>query len=171
MNINDTEYYVSFPDCVDVSAQINWTIPCTHDVLFSGLLEQDSTAYFYAIISLQKKSWVTHYIGKVFAQTASKRHRAPDHVARLNELKTAHPDLHFHLTLGTPVFIEECGSADPKTIDDIEGLLIYSNWTDAMINKRRIDSFVSERQIVIENTGFHQHLYKRSAYGVFSTEA
>jgi hypothetical protein len=170
MLINDTSYYLSFPDVLDVAVQIEWTIPCTHDVLFSGLVDQDSTAFFYAIVSLQKKSWVTHYIGKVFAQNASQRHRAQDHLVRLNALKVQYPDFVFHLSLGTPMFVDGRGMADAKTIDDIEGLLIYSNWTGDMINKKRVEYFTCQRQIVIENIGFHNHLYKRSAYGVFSTE-
>jgi hypothetical protein len=169
MDIANQDFYVSWRDHVDVLARIEWTIPSTHDVLFSGLLEQDATAYFYAIVSLQRKTWSTHYIGKVYAQRSSQRHRAVDHVARLKELKARYPDRVFHLTLGTPTFFDGREHPDEVTIDQIESLLIYSNWSEAMINKRKIDSFTCPRQIVIENVGFNRHLWKRAAYGAFGS--
>ncbi|MFC5459307.1 hypothetical protein [Massilia niabensis] len=169
MDIVNPDFYVSWPDHVDIVARIEWTIPSTHDVLFSGLLEQDATAYFYAIVSLQKRQWITHYIGKVYAQRSSQRHRGADHIARLNELKKSYPNQVFHLTLGTPEFIDARGKPDEATIDQIEGLLIYSNWSDAMVNRQKIESFACSRQIVIENVGFDQHLWKRAAYGVVAS--
>ena len=167
MNLENIDFYFAWPDAVEVQANIEWTIPATHDVLFSGLIEADATAYFYAIVSLDKKVWRTHYIGKVYAQSSSRRHRAADHIARLQELQRNYPGRVFHLTLGTPRFDDGIENPDELTIDKIEGLLIYSNWNEDMINKRKIDTFNCSRQISIENTGFNQHLCKRSAYGVF----
>jgi hypothetical protein len=169
MNIAEIDFRFSWPDHVPVVAQIDWTLPSTHDVLFSGLLEQDETAYFYAVISLYKRKWMTHYIGKVYAQCSSKRHRAADHVKRLNQLRELCPDRTFHLTLGTPKFADDTLSPDAKTIDAIEGLLIYSNWTIHLTNKRKIDSFSNRQEISLENVGFTKHVLKRSAYGVFSS--
>ena len=103
-------------------------------------------------------------------QGSSQRHRAADHIARLQELQKKYPGRVFHLTLGTPRFDDGIEHPDELTIDQIEGLLIYSNRSECMINKRKIDAFNCLRQISIENTGFNQHLCKRSAYGVFYTD-
>jgi hypothetical protein len=167
MRLEDVDFYFAWPDAVSVQAKIEWTVPSTHDVLFSGLIAEDATAYFYAIVSLDKKIWFTHYIGKVYVQNSSKRHRAADHIARLKELQLNYPGRTFHLTLGTPRFDDGLENPDELIIDQIEGLLIYSNWSEKMINKRRIDTFHCSRQISLENTGFISHLCKRSAYGIF----
>jgi hypothetical protein len=169
MNISESEFYFARPDEIAIKAAIEWTIPSTHDVLFSGLLPADATAYFYVIVSLHQRQWIPHYIGKIYAQCSSQRHRAADHVERLRDLQERYPNRTFHLSLGTPTFTGIPGDPDPQTIDDLEGLLIYSNWNEDMVNKRKIDSFVCSRQIYLENTGFNQHLWKRAAYGVFSS--
>jgi hypothetical protein len=163
----NTDFYFAWPETVEIQATVDWSLPHSHDVLFAGMIDADQTAYFYAIIALHEKKWWPYYIGKVFAQTASQRHRATDHIARLAELRKLHPTKNFHISLGTPTFGDGCEDPDPATIDDIEGLLIICNWSDKMINKRRIERFVSTRQISIENTGHASHLYKRAAYGVF----
>lgn len=167
MALEDIEYYFAWPDTVAVQVTIEWTLPSTHDVLFSGLMPEDDTAYFYAIISLERKNWCTHYIGKVYEQSSSQRHRAADHLARLRELQKTYPGRLFHLTLGTPRFFDDFGKPDESTVDQIEGLLIYSNWSEVMINKRKIDSFQCSRQIAVENIGFIQHICRHSAYGIF----
>jgi hypothetical protein len=167
MSLENTDFYFAWPEWVSIEAQINWTIPSTHDVLFSGLIDADATAYFYAIVSVVKKEWITHYIGKVFGQSASSRHKNVDHLNRLEKLRLDYPGRTFHLSLGTPVFSEGKGSPDAPTIDQLEGLLIYSNWSEEMINLRKIEKFHCAQQISLENTGFVAHLCKRSAYGVF----
>lgn len=170
MSLEDVNFYFAWPDSVAVQVSIEWTIPSTHDVLFSGLIAEDATAYFYAIVSLEKKVWCTHYIGKVYSQNSSQRHRAADHIKRLQDLQEKYPSRVFHLTLGTPRFDGEIDNPKELTIDQIEGLLIYSNWSESMINKRKVDYFYCARQISVENTGFNHHLCKRSAYGVFYSE-
>jgi hypothetical protein len=167
MSLENTDFYFAWPEWVSIEAQINWTIPSTHDVLFSGLIDADATAYFYAIVSVVKKEWITHYIGKVFGQSASSRHKNVDHLNRLEKLRLDYPGRTFHLSLGTPVFSEGKGSPDAPTIDQLEGLLIYSNWSEEMINLRKIEKFHCAQQISLENTGCVAHLCKRSAYGVF----
>jgi hypothetical protein len=169
MDISESYFCFSWPDHVPVIAQIEWTLPSTYDVLFSGLIQEDATAYFYAIVSFHKKEWITHYIGKVYAQRSSQRHRATDHIKRLSNLKKSYPGRAFHLTLGTPIFSDRRENPDSLTIDQIEGLLIYSNWSENMINVRKINSFSSSQEMSLENVGFNKHLWKRSAYGVFSS--
>jgi hypothetical protein len=169
MNLHEDEYAFSRPDAVSVRVRIDWSIPATHDVLFSGLLAEDDTAFFYAIVALDEKYWWPYYIGKVFAQNASTRHRAADHIERLNQLRLRHPARLFHLTLGTPHFEDGFGGADEGTIDELESLLIYTNQSERMINKQKMAYFASARQSAIENTGFSQHLWRRSASGVFAS--
>lgn len=170
MVVGDIDFYFAWPDSISVQAKINWTNPLTHDVLFSGLIPEDATAYFYAIVSTDRKIWTTHYIGKVYAQKSSQRHRSADHVARLKELQENYPTRIFHLTLGTPIFDGEIEIPNETVIDQIEGLLIYSNWNEEMVNKRKIDTFHCASQISLENTGFSNHLCKRSAYGIFYSD-
>jgi hypothetical protein len=136
--LENKDMYLAWPGYVRTKVQIRWSVPTTHDVLFSGLVDDDGTAYFYAVVARVKRSgWKTFYSGKVFGQAASQRHRAADHVARLAELKAVHPDLNFHLTLGTPLF--DSGRKDAETIDAIEGLLIYSNYDEGrFVNKNKI---------------------------------
>ncbi|MCM2564504.1 MULTISPECIES: hypothetical protein [Janthinobacterium] len=163
----DTPFYFSCPDSVEIQVKVDWSLPVTHDVLFHGLVEEDATAYFYAIIAIHEKEWWPYYIGKVFSQSTSQRHRAADHIARIARLREEYPEKTFHISLGTPILKDMHEVPDSETVDDIEGLLIISNWSEKMINKRKVDRFICTRQISLENTGFSEHLYKRAAYGLF----
>jgi len=150
---------------IDVISTIEWSNPITHDMLHSGLAESDDSAYFYAIIGLFEQVWWPFYIGKVYSQTISERHKNADHIQRLEELKSKYPKVTWHLTLGTPSI--EDGRISSGIIDTIEGLLIYSNWHGESINKNKINDFNSDKHIQITNAGFSEPFHKKIGYGVF----
>lgn len=164
MKFEEKTFYVAWPDYVDLKVSIRWTAPAMHDVLFSNHVAEDDEAYFYAITARCRGAWYAYYIGMVYDQSASLRHRQGDHVERLAELKRRHPDLNFGISLGVPDFNGVC--FDRRMIEEIEGLLIYSNWHEDMINIRKVDFFCSPRQIHVKNTGFSDHLEKEVFYGV-----
>lgn len=150
---------------VDIRVSIEWTKPVTHDVLKTGLVESDETAFFYIIIALINKKWVPFYIGKVYSQSVSERHKNTDHLRKIEGLTKDHPDVIWHIMLGTPSLLE--GKITTDKVDYIEGLLIYSNWHEALINRSKINGFISNKHIHIINTGFTDPLHKEIGYGVF----
>jgi len=140
-----------------------------HDVLFSNHVSEDEDAYFYAITARCKDGWYPYYIGMVYDQAVSVRHKGKDHLDRLARLKQQHPTLNFGISLGV---IEEIRpqKLDLKRdyIEDIESLLIYANWHEDMDNCRKVDyiRLRLQKQIHIENIGFIDHLEKEIFYGV-----
>ncbi|WP_019025415.1 MULTISPECIES: hypothetical protein [unclassified Thioalkalivibrio] len=159
------EFQAAWPDQFNLVAEIDWTRPAPHDLLFSGGVEEDQWAYLYAIVAWVDKGWWPYYIGKTFAQTVSRRNQQPDHRARLDKLQAKHPSLTFSVSLGTPDITS--GRFDEGAIDAIEGLLIFSNWHEDMANERKINSFSHKHQVRLKNTGWTDHLEKEIAYGVF----
>lgn len=153
---------------IDVLVTVDWSAPVTHDMLHGGLVGEDDSAYFYAIIGRFEKQWWPYYIGKVYSQSVSQRQKNKDHLKRLEELKKLSPSTTWHITLGTPKF--EYNNISPKIINEIEGLLIYSNWHKESINRSKINTFHSYNHIQITNTGFSEPFYKKTSYGVFVEE-
>jgi len=151
-----------------VNAAISWSKPVTHDMLNDGLVESDETAYFYAIIALVDGEWWSFYFGKVFKQCVSERNSNLDHIERMSRLKEKHPDLTWHLTLGTPEI--KGGNLTASHIDLLESLLIYSHWHDEIINIKKVESFECAKSIQIENTGFAAPFYTKVGCGVFVSE-
>ena len=96
------KYEWAHDDEIDMRVEIEWSTPMTHDMLKSGLSDSDDSAYFYAIIGLFDGDWWTYYIGMVYLQQVSNRHKNKDHINRLERLKKMHPNTVWHLTLGTP---------------------------------------------------------------------
>lgn len=158
-------YKWAHDDQVDLEVTIDWSVPVTHDMLNYGLATSDDSAYFYSIIGLINKEWWVYYIGMVFSQSVSKRQKNPDHKRRLDELKMLYPEVTWHITLGTPNFNKY--KIEKGLIQEIEGLLIYSHWHEEIINKAKIDYFISENAIQITNTGFIDPFYEKIGHGVF----
>lgn len=165
----DSQYYRVHEEYeVDVKVSIEWSLPLTHDMLNYGLSEVDQLANFYAIIGLIEGYWWPYYIGKVYRQTVSSRHKNSDHVERLEALKLRYPEVTWHLTLGTPQFINARKSA--TLVDSIEGLLIYACWHDETMNKNKVNHFNAAKHINIENTGFYAPFPRNIGYGVFVSD-
>lgn len=51
----EDSFDAAWPDFFEVVADIEWTPPAPHDLLFSGGVKADETAYFYSIVA---------YVGK-----------------------------------------------------------------------------------------------------------
>jgi hypothetical protein len=162
--MHDKEFHFAWPDFCTVAVEISWTKPAPHDLLFSGHLEEDQTAYFYSVVAYTDKRWVPYYIGMTHSQSAAIRNRQSDHISRLSKLKEKFPAHTFSICLGTPTFVE--GKPNKETIEAVEGLLIYANWHEEMINERKIKTFCSHEQIYLRNTGFSEHIEHELAYGV-----
>ncbi|BBN60215.1 hypothetical protein [Hydrogenovibrio marinus] len=158
-----TNFTWAHKDEIDIQATIDWSSPITHDMLHSGLSDYDETAHFYAIIALDNKEWWCYYIGKVYKQTVSQRHKNKDHKIKLEQLKKAFPNKTWHLTLGK---LSGDFQINEKNIDEIESLLIYSHWHEENINQKKINRFLSSRSIQINNEGFSEPFYPSVAYGV-----
>ena len=158
-------YDIAWPDYFDLVAEVEWTQPVPHDLLFSGGVDADETAYFYSIIAYLNKQWWPYYIGMVFDQYASVRNQQKDHRDRLAKLQNRHPGVTFSITLGTPFF--RAGRLTRDSVSAIEGILIYGHWHDGMINERRINRFSHAKQIFVRNIGWHEHVESEIAYGVF----
>jgi len=167
--MENIDFYLSWPDDLSVKGEIEWSRPYTLDVVFTGHAPEDETAYFYAIIALWDKEWCPFYIGIVYYQSVSERHKNKDHQKRMSFLQNKYPSLTFQISLGTPHL--QVGAINEKTVKEIEGLLIYSNWHEDMINKKKTEYFTSDRQLYIKNTGFNEHLFVESAYGIFYRDA
>lgn len=159
----DNAFGFAWPDYIDLSVTIEWTKPFPYDFLFSGEMAENDTAYFYAIVGFHNKKWKPFYVGMTCQQNAAIRHKQQDHKTRLGELKAKY-GIDFSLSLGTPSGISD-NDLTAETIGEIEGLLIYANWHDDMVNKRKIDDFSSKRQIYIRNTGWTSHTVPELAYG------
>ena len=164
MNSFDWAYH----DEIDIKVTIDWSRPMTHDMLNYGMAKSDEFAYFYSIIGYVNKAWWPYYIGMVYKQSVSERHENPDHKKKLNELKSAFPEITWHLTLGTPDIKGK--RLTKKLIESVEGLLIYSNWQDEMVNKSKINKFNSDATIEIINTGFSDPFYTKTGFGVFISD-
>ncbi|HCT05167.1 hypothetical protein [Pseudomonas sp. BIGb0164] len=161
----DSPFNASWPEWFDVNVDVAWTKPVPHDVLYCGAIPEDDYAYFYAVVARKGGEWLPYYIGMTYRQTVSIRLQQADHIRRLAELREAHPDVTFSICLGVPSFTS--GIDDLATIEDIEGMLIYANWHENMLNKRGVDKFRSRQQIYIHNSGWTDHLYKEVSCGVF----
>lgn len=158
-------FLVAWPDYFDLVAEINWTPPSPRDLVISGNLDEDATAYFYSIVSRVDKTWWPYYIGMTYNQSVSLRLTQSDHLNRLALLTREHPNRDFSISLGTPNF--KVGRRDRRTIEAIEGLLIYSNWHESMINDRKINRFSDAKQMYVRNVGWNEHVEPEAAYGVF----
>ncbi|MER0214957.1 MAG: hypothetical protein DU481_01910 [Nitrosomonas sp.] len=168
--MKEDEFHLAWPDEIKVNVTITWTKPAPHDLLFSGGLDEDDTAYFYSIVGRVDREWWPFYIGMTHAQSAAKRNQQVDHQERLKLLKKKNKGQDFSITLGTPTFPKGT-RVTSSLIGKIEGLLIYSNWNDLMVNKKKTQGFSSNQSIYISNTGWAEHLEKEVAYGVFYREA
>lgn len=153
-----------WPDYFDVMLDIKWSEPLDYEKVFSGVEENDS-AYFYAIVAEVNKEWRVFYIGMTYKQNVAKRNSQPDHRLRLQKLNHKYKKLIFCLSLGTPIFKK--GKVNKKIIETIEGLLIYSNCNEDIQNYKKTEKFKSDKQIYINNIGWTQHIEQEVAHGVF----
>ena len=101
----DDDYYFAWPGSCDILAEINWSRPAPHDLLFSGGMQEDDSAYFYSLVSRVGKEWLPFYIGMTHTQSAAIRNKQPDHQRRLAKLKKENKGQIFSITLGTPNFL------------------------------------------------------------------
>jgi len=163
--MTENEYYIAWPEAIDIDVNIEWSQPYTHEVLFSELAPEDETAYLYSIVAKFEKEWTPLYIGMVYDQSVSERHKSEDHKARMDLLKQRYKDKLFYVTLGTPSFKK--GRISSSAIKAIEQLLTYCNWSDKMINEKNIEYCAISSQVRILNKGFIEHVCEETAYGVF----
>ena len=144
---DDAEYEWAHEDEIDLTVTIDWSKPLTHDMLYCGLAESDDSAYLYAIIGLIEREWCPYYIGMVYSQQISCRHKNQDHVKRLDRLKKLYPDTVWHLTLGIPTV--DGKRTTKQLIEKVEGLMIYSHWHEDSINQSKINWFFCNRYVSI----------------------
>lgn len=163
-----TIYNIPHQEYIQWQVDINWTKPHGFEVLNYGLIDEDEEAYLYCYVA-EEDGWWPYYIGKVYYRNVSARQRDRDHRERLSNLKQSYPDKNFYISLGTPE-INGSSDFDDSILEAVEGLLIYANWHEDMINKRKIDYFKFHEFIKINNTGFVEHLYKESFYGIVNSE-
>lgn len=156
-------FYLIWPESCTLDVEISWTKPAPFDVLFSGHIEEDATAYFYSIVAFSNKAWVPYYIGITNRQTASVRNAQPDHLRRQQVLARKFPTHNFSICLGTPQF--NVGTLTKATIETLEGLLIFAHWHEDIENKKKTHSFSARHQIYLRNTGFTEHLIPELAFG------
>ncbi len=163
-----TNYKWAHKDEIDKSVTIDWSKPVTHDMLNTGLATNNDEAYLYSIIGLFEGDWLPFYIGMVYKQDISSRHKNHDHIRRLKRLKELHPETTWHLTLGTVVSKE--GRITKKLISEIEGLMIYSHWHEDSINENKINGYYGNSYTLITNKGFTDPFYLKVGYGAFISE-
>ncbi len=163
-----TSFNWAHEDEIDLTVNVEWSGPVTHDMLFYGLADSDKSAYLYAIVGLFEDEWWSYYIGMVYEQNVSIRHMNKDHTKRLERLQNKFPETVWHLTLGTPAV--EGKRITKKLIKEVEGLLIYSHWHEKCINELKVNYFFADRYISIINSGFSDPFYTKVGYGVFIAE-
>ncbi|GAA3956139.1 hypothetical protein GCM10022278_13360 [Allohahella marinimesophila] len=88
-------FETAWPEYFDLVADVEWTQPVPHALLFEDGVQADRTAYFYSIVARVKQHWWPFYIGMVFYQYASVRNQQPDHRDRLLKLQNSNPGLTF----------------------------------------------------------------------------
>ncbi len=93
--MENLDFYLSWPEDLSIKGEIEWTLPYTLDIIFTGHVPEDETAYFYAIVAPWKKEWWPFYIGLVYNQYVSERHKNKDHQERMKYLNEKHPGLTF----------------------------------------------------------------------------
>ena len=69
--MTERAYESAWPEYFDLVADVEWTAPVPHDLLFSNGVQADAAAYFYSIIAYFEKQWWPYYIGMVFDQHVS----------------------------------------------------------------------------------------------------
>ena len=154
------------PDDVAVRATIHWSTPYAHEVLLTGNADEDEGTYFYAIVAYTDREWWTYYIGMSYDQWVSDRHKQPDHVEKLKELRRNNKETNFQVSLGAVKFAPYT-RVTRALIEELEGLLIYANWHEDLVNKKKTEGFHSKRSFHVENAGFVDHLETAEiAYGV-----
>ena len=116
------EFTIAHPEEILIREDIVWSIPQTFDVLFSGHVEEDDDAYFYAIVAYTENEWWTYYLGMVFEQCVSDRLKQDDHKKRLESLRLNNKNLNFSVSLGV-LKEKENRKITRKLIEGIEGLL------------------------------------------------
>ena len=165
--MNETGYSIVHPDEFSLYSEIMWSKPYPYEVLYTGHAEEDYEASFYSIVAYSEKEWWSYYIGMVYEQCISDRHKQEDHKRRLKYLQSKNKNLNFSISLGTLKLLHGA-RITKKVVDEIEGLLIYGNWNEYMVNKKKIEHFSSDRTFHITNKGFIEHLESEElAYGVF----
>lgn len=152
---------------IDLNVIIEWSKPVSFQELFDRNVDEEK-AYYYSIIGKIENCWKSFYIGKVYSQSGSARHKNNDHKERRNSLSKEYPKVDWQLTLGTPKF-NETGRVNEDRIDIVEGLLIYSHWHDEILNASKVNYFRSDKSIRIENRGFAKPFKKHVAYGVMTS--
>ena len=162
------EYEWAHEDEIDLTVAIEWSNPMAHDMLNSGLSDSDDSAYLYSIIGLFDGEWWPYYIGMVYSQQVSIRHKNQDHINRLARLRKMHPNTVWHLTLGTPTV--DGKRITKRLIEKVEGLLIYAHWHDECVNESKINGFFSDSYISIVNSGFTDPFYGKVGFGAFVSE-
>ena len=161
-----------WPEELSIHAKVTWSQLYTYDILNDGQAPEDETAYLYSLVVKLDREWWPMYIGMVYGQNVSSRLRAEDHQRKRQALQRNHRDQRkyrdavVHLSLGTPEFV--AGRRTKSNVRTVEHLLIYSNWHEKMLNKRLIQNFRANSQILVENLGFTSHLNAKSGYGVFN---
>jgi len=159
-------YLIAHPEEIRIRANIVWSKPYSYDVLLSGHADEDCDANFYAIVGYVDNNWWSFYIGMVVDQCVSDRHKNADHRDRLRELKANNRDVTFNLSLGV-VHPKAGTNITNALIENIEGLLIYANWHEDLVNKKKIVDFTSGNTFQIINKGFIDHLeVEEIVYGV-----
>jgi len=156
-------YEIAFPDDV-VPVKIKWSRSYDVDKVLSGEIQEDFDAYFYKITGHYSQYVKLFYIGKVFKQTISQRLSQPDHRTRQKKLGNNYPRHKIKIGLGIP----EIARKTKEIIDDIESILIYSNWNENVGNAKKIYKCdIGKSQLLITNTGFYRPLHKISCKAVF----
>ena len=156
--MTEPEYKIAHRDDISFTGVIEWSKPMSHDVLFSQQdVDEDERGYFYTICAYSEGKWWTYYIGMVYDQWVTDRHKQKDHKNRLDDLKIKHPSLIFHVSIG--VLKQASGARiTEELIADLEGLLIHAEWHEELANKRKVGTFSSGRTYSVTNDGFIDHL-------------
>lgn len=129
--------------------------------------ETDYTMFYCILGQYSDFSFKVFYIGKVYKQYIRDRIRQPDHKRRYNKIKKFYPKHQLYITVGT-IQLRGKSKITSFKIDQIESILIYSHWNEAMINEKNIFNYnVKNPYIIINDTPKELPLHKEIHLGVF----
>ena len=140
---------------------LDWSKPITE----AGLrdLPQDfiKSAWFYAVLGdLSGGSKLdVLYISKLTHASITFRPRQ----IGLPTTQRRYPKTELVVT-GATVGERNFGRLTPRILDDIETLLIYANWSEDMVNRSKVYSGGSKRELLINNLG-HKCMPERIFWG------
>ncbi len=158
--------------CVSIAyfkeIEIKWSKPIKYEEFLEDGLDGEQYVYLYMIIGKYSENpYKLFYIGKTYSNIVFYRLKNKDHKERYAKIKKNFPRHELFISLGF-IKLSDGKNITKKLIDEIESILIYTNYNKYIFNKNKIYSYKIDNEYKITNKGFkYIPLYKKINYGIF----